>query len=75
MFVSSEELLDRAVTVKGPDRLDVLNITEGGGIWIKVEGRVGVDAGAVIGVNSEDGDGIFRDIWKSIGTRWGDTTP
>ena len=70
MFVSSEELLDRAVTVKGPDRLDVLNITEGGGIWIKVEGRVGVDAGAVIGVNSEDGDGIFRDIWKSIG-RWG----
>ena len=42
----------------------------------KVEGKVGhsVDVGTAIGVNSEDGDGIFRDIWKFIG-RWGHTTP
>jgi len=69
-LVSPDDLLDRAVVVKGPDRLDVLNITKDGGIWINVEGRVGVDAGEVIGVNSDDNDGIFRDIWKSLG-RWG----
>jgi hypothetical protein len=48
----------------------VLNITENGGIWIDVEGRIGVDAGAAIGLSSEDDDGIFRGIWKAIG-RWG----
>jgi len=69
-LVSSDELLKRAVFVRGPDRLDVLNITDDGGIWVNVDSRVGVDAGAMVGVNSEDDDGIFRDIWKSIG-RWG----
>jgi hypothetical protein len=67
---SPDELLDRAVVVQGLDRIDVLNVTEEGGIWINIESRAGVDAGAAIGVNSEDDDGIFRDIWKSLG-RWG----
>jgi hypothetical protein len=68
--VASDDLLDRAVTVQGPDRLDVLNVTEDGGIWVSLEGRVGVDAGSAIGVNAEDDDGILSSIWKSIG-RWG----
>lgn len=69
-LVSPDDLLDHAVVVKGPDRLDVLNVTEDGGIWVNVGGRVGVDAGAVIGVNAEEDDGFFRIIWKSLG-RWG----
>lgn len=69
-LLSPDDLLTRAVVVKGPDRLDVLNITLDGGVWVQVEGRMGVDAGAVIGVNSEHDDGVFRDIWKALG-RWG----
>lgn len=69
-LVSSDELLERAVFVRGPDRIDVLNITDDGGIWVNVDSRVGVDAGTMVGVNSEDNDGFFRDIWKALG-RWG----
>lgn len=68
--LSPEDILDHAVTAKGPDRIDVLNITSDGGIWLNVEGRVGVDAGAVIGVNSNEDDGLLTDLWKAFG-RWG----
>lgn len=69
-LVSPDDLFDRAVIVKGPYRLNILNVTEDGDIWVNVEGRVGVDAGSVVGVNSEQVDGFLRDIWKSLG-RWG----
>ena len=69
-LLSPDELFDRAVVFKGPDCLDVLNFTDDGGIWLKVEGRVGIDAGSVIGVNSDKDDGFFRNLWKSLG-RWG----
>lgn len=67
---SPGDLLDRAVIVKGPYSVDVLNITKDDGIWVNVESMVGVDAWSVIGVNSEKTDGIFSDVWKSLG-RWG----
>ncbi|KAF8183037.1 hypothetical protein K438DRAFT_1839507 [Mycena galopus ATCC 62051] len=69
--VSPDDILDQGLVFEGPDRVDVLNITWSGGLWVNVEARVGFDAGSVIGVNSApDGDGLFEDIWKSIG-RWG----
>ncbi|KAJ4475091.1 hypothetical protein J3R30DRAFT_3706962, partial [Lentinula aciculospora] len=40
------------------------------GIWVNVEGRIGLDAGAVVGINSDPGDGVLDKIWKSLG-RWG----
>ncbi|KAJ7025420.1 hypothetical protein C8F04DRAFT_1400596 [Mycena alexandri] len=69
--VSPDDILDEGLVFEGPDRVDVLNITWSGGLWVNVEGRMGFDAGSVIGVNAApDGDGILQDIWKSIG-RWG----
>lgn len=68
---SPEDLLNDALVIRGPDRVDVLNLTSDGGIWVNVEGRIGVDAGSIIGVNrGPDNDGFFRNIWKSMG-RWG----
>ncbi|KAJ6453603.1 hypothetical protein C8R45DRAFT_915710 [Mycena sanguinolenta] len=70
--VSPDDILNEGLVFEGPDRVDVLNISWSGGLWVNVEARVGFDAGSVIGVNTspDDGDGLFRDIWKSIG-RWG----
>lgn len=50
--------------------MDVLNTTSEG-FWLQVEGRVGVDAGSVIGATSDPGeDGVWQDIMKAMG-RWG----
>ncbi len=67
---SPDQLIERAVVVRGPDRLDVLNVTAEGGIWLRVKGRIGVDAGSVLDVNTEEDDSMLRDLWKSLG-RWG----
>ncbi|EGO01207.1 hypothetical protein SERLA73DRAFT_159693 [Serpula lacrymans var. lacrymans S7.3] len=68
--VSPEDLVNQALRVQGPDRVDVIDVTEEGGLWVNVEGRVGIDAGSVIGVNTDDDEGTFTDMWKSLG-RWG----
>ncbi|EIW79590.1 hypothetical protein CONPUDRAFT_106194 [Coniophora puteana RWD-64-598 SS2] len=62
-----QDFMERALVVDGPYRVDVLNVTENEGIWINVEGRVGVDAGSAIGVNTDDDGGTFGDMWKSFG--------
>lgn len=68
--ITMEDILDRGLVVNGPDRVDVLNITEDGRIWVQVEGRMGVDAGALIGINSADEDLVWKALWKGLG-RWG----
>ncbi|KAK7061020.1 hypothetical protein VNI00_000755 [Paramarasmius palmivorus] len=70
--LSPEEVLQRAVVFEGPKKVSVLNTTWTEGMWVNVEGRMGVDAGSVVGVNSdpEGGDSFVRNIWKSFG-RWG----
>lgn len=68
--ISTKDILDRGLVVEGPNRIDVLNITETGGIWVQVEGRVGVDAGELIGINSSDDDLVWKALWKGLG-RWG----
>ena len=65
-----EELIARALTVRGPDRVEVLNATSEDGLWIMVHGRMGVDAGTIIGVKTDDEDTVGQDWWKSFG-RWG----
>lgn len=65
-----DALLQRALVVHDPDKIDVLNISHADGLWLQVDGRVGIDAGAALGVNTDVEDGLLREIWKSIG-RWG----
>ncbi|KAF4613194.1 hypothetical protein D9613_010881 [Agrocybe pediades] len=62
-----DAIQDGYFVVRGPDHVDVVNITRSDDTE-EGEGRSG--AGAAIGVNrDEENDGLFRDIWKSIG-RW-----
>jgi hypothetical protein len=61
-----EEFLSRGLVTSGLDRVDVLNVTETGGIWVTVEGRVGVDAGSIIGSNQDHWSSILNPI-----ARWG----
>ncbi|KAJ7507033.1 hypothetical protein B0H11DRAFT_189376 [Mycena galericulata] len=71
--VSADDILNEGLVFEGPDRVDVLNITWSGGIWVNIQARVGFDAGSVIGVNAApdgDTDTFLQDVWKSVG-RWG----
>lgn len=68
---SPEEIVQNALVFRGPESVNVINMTSTGGVWVKVDASLGVDAGSVIGVNSDpDQDGILRGFWKSLG-RWG----
>jgi len=64
--VSPQDLLENGLQFQGPNRIDVLNVTNGG-IWINVDARVGIDAGSILGVNSEGNEGSLKDAWNSIG--------
>jgi len=66
----SPEVVQRALVLEGPDRLDVVHVTESGDIWLRLDGRFGLDAGEVLGVKPDPEDSFLRDAWKSIG-RWG----
>ncbi|KAJ8095298.1 hypothetical protein PM082_010521 [Marasmius tenuissimus] len=69
--LSPDAILHEAVVFEGPRRINILNTTWSDGMWVEVEGRVGVDAGSVVGVNRDpSGDAFFEDVWKSFG-RWG----
>jgi hypothetical protein len=70
LTISPQDVLDYGLVLKGPDRVDVLNVTGEGGIWLEIEGKVGLDAGALLDVNSDRRDPIWRAVWKSVG-RWG----
>lgn len=64
--ISPQDLLENGLQFQGPSRIDVLNATDGG-IWINVDARVGIDAGSILGVNSEGNEGSLKDAWNSIG--------
>ncbi|KAJ7206485.1 hypothetical protein GGX14DRAFT_698363 [Mycena pura] len=68
--ISTDDILNDGLVFQGPDRVDVLSITWSGGIWVRMEARMGFDAGSVIGVNASPDDGLLRNIWKAVG-RWG----
>ncbi|KAI0760888.1 hypothetical protein BD413DRAFT_593969 [Trametes elegans] len=68
--IPPEEIIQRALVVQGPDRVEVLNASHTDGVWLLVHGRIGLDAGTVVGVKSDGDDGVLRQWWKSFG-RWG----
>ncbi|KAG1778737.1 hypothetical protein EV702DRAFT_1025847 [Suillus placidus] len=68
--VSPEDVLENALVIQGPYRVSVLNVTADGGTWIQVRAKVGIDAGSLIGVDTDDDEGTFYGMWKSFG-RWG----
>lgn len=67
-----DEVLNRAVVFRGPDRVDVLNATEGS-VWLQVDSRVGIDAGealdTILGVEDKDNIGMVTLFRRSMG-RW-----
>ena len=65
-----QDILDRGLVVEGPDRIDVLNVTREDGIWVRVEGRVGLDMGSILCIRPDDEDLVWTELWKSLG-RWG----
>jgi len=68
--LTAQDILDRGLFIEGPDRIDVLNATKEGGVWVRVDGRVGLDMGRVLRIRPDDGDLIWTELWKGIG-RWG----
>ena len=67
---SMDTIIKNAVVFRGPDQVDVLNVTAAGNVWLAVGIRIGVDAGSVIGVKKGSEDGLLVDVWKRLG-RWG----
>ena len=65
-YVSPDDVLANALVIQGPDKVDVINATDGG-LWIRLDARVGVDAGSIIGVNTNNDRGTLSDFWKSLG--------
>ncbi|KAF9059664.1 hypothetical protein BDP27DRAFT_1341002 [Rhodocollybia butyracea] len=65
--MSPQDILDKALVVQGPDRVDVLNVSLSEGVWVNVQGRIGLDAGAIVGVDSDPHDGVMDKIWKYFG--------
>ncbi|KAI0819367.1 hypothetical protein BC628DRAFT_1476289 [Trametes gibbosa] len=65
-----EELLQRALVVQGPDRVEVISASRTEGVLLLVSGRVGLDVGNVIKVKRNAEDSYFEALWKSLG-RWG----
>ncbi|KAI9446943.1 hypothetical protein BJY52DRAFT_1314138 [Lactarius psammicola] len=68
--ISNDDILSGSLAFHGPDAIDVLNISQHGDIWLRLDGRIGFDAGAIIGVKPGDDDSLWLGAWKAIG-RWG----
>lgn len=65
---SPEDIVQNALVSHGPESVDIINVTSTGEIWVKVEARLGVDAGSVIGVNSDTHqDGFFTENLEVFG--------
>ncbi len=68
--VSNDDILNNGLVFSGPDAIDVLNISQHGDLWLRIDGRVGLDAGAIVGVKPDNDDSLWHGAWKAIG-RWG----
>lgn len=65
-YISIDDVPAHALSFQGPDKIDFINVTDGG-LWIRVDARVGVDAGSIIGVNTNNDQGTLSDLFKSVG--------
>ena len=68
--VSDDDIVNKSLVFHGPDAIDVLNISWNGDVWLRLDGRVGFDAGSIIGVKPDNEDSLLLGAWKAIG-RWG----
>ncbi|KAI9438144.1 hypothetical protein H4582DRAFT_1814649 [Lactarius indigo] len=68
--ITNDDILTDSLVFHGPDAIDVLNISQQGDIWLRLDGRIGFDAGAIIDVKSGGDDSLWLGAWKAIG-RWG----
>ncbi|KAF5384235.1 hypothetical protein D9615_003475 [Tricholomella constricta] len=69
--ISPDDVVRDGLILRGPDRVDVVNITSSGELWLSIDARLGVDAGAVVGMNSDqEGASLLGDLWRCVG-RWG----
>lgn len=68
--LTAQDVLDRGLFIEGPNSVDVLNATTEGGVWVRVDCRVGLDMGGILRVRPDDGDPIWTELWKGVG-RWG----
>jgi hypothetical protein len=66
----SPEQIQRSIKFRGPDDLNIMSVDRDGLVRLQLQGRIGIDAAAVLGVHDNEDDNIFMYIWKSIG-RWG----
>ncbi|KAH0831128.1 hypothetical protein J3R83DRAFT_13694 [Lanmaoa asiatica] len=65
-YLSPDDVLANGLVFQGPDKVDVINATDGG-LWIRLDARVGVDAGSIMGVNTVDDEGALSNLLKSFG--------
>ncbi|KAF5310323.1 hypothetical protein D9611_012056 [Ephemerocybe angulata] len=65
--LTPQDIINKHLVFLGPDKLEIINVTADGGLWVKVEGRLGVDIGDALGINSGSDDGILERVWKGIG--------
>ncbi|KAH8990884.1 hypothetical protein EDB92DRAFT_2114867 [Lactarius akahatsu] len=65
--ISNDDILSDSLVFHGPDAIDVLNISQHGDVWLRIDGRVGLDAGAIIDVKPGDDDSLWLGAWKAIG--------
>ncbi|KAF8557506.1 hypothetical protein OG21DRAFT_1406922 [Imleria badia] len=65
-YLSRDDVLANGLIFQGPDKIDVINATDGG-LWIRLDARLGVDVGSIIGVNTDEDEGTLSDLWKSVG--------
>ncbi len=50
---TEEAQLTRGIVWRGPERIDIINVTESG-IWVQMDGYLGVDADFMLGVDKRD---------------------
>jgi hypothetical protein len=67
--VSDDDIVNNSLVFHGPDAIKVLNISQHGDVWLRLNGRVGFDAGVIIGVKPGEDDSLLLGAWKAIG-RW-----
>jgi hypothetical protein len=65
--LSPQDIINKHLTFKGPQKDKILNITTDGGVWVDAQGMLGVDTGDALAINTDPDDGFFEGIWKSIG--------
>ena len=66
--LNADDIVHQNLVVDGPDGIEIVKVSQAG-VWLNIQGRIGVDAGKAIGIGSNTEDGILENLWKALG-RW-----